>query len=283
MKQRFLSILESRLANRRYTLIAACLVLVVALIIPTSAYAILGLGDIVFDPSNYAEAVAELDQDIQIVSQAIQTYNLLKSELAIITNRPWQTLATTLATIQIADLGDEPSAAAQAIAQAVNGIQDARAAWSHANMSLSRDTLNNALANILNNTSAPAHANAIEMTDAFATDALRTLGLYRNNQTLLNTAIQNLETAQQSTDPADNTPAAQQNITNGILLQLLKLQQSAASLDAVVTEQLAAANSWQRNTAADNLTMLSNAIQSRNAAPADYAHTAQTLTEYLIH
>jgi len=50
-----------------------------------------------------------------------------------------------------------------------------------------------------------------------------------------------------------------------------------------VTEQLAAANSWQRNTAADNLTMLSNAIQSRNTAPADYAHTAQTLTDYLIH
>ena len=40
---------------------------------------------------------------------------------------------------------------------------------------------------------------------------------------------------------------------------------------------------WQRNTAADNLTMLSNAIQSRNTAPADYAHTAQTLTDYLIH
>lgn len=95
---------------------------------------------------------------------------------------------------------------------------------------------------------------------------------YRSNQTLLNTAIQNLEAAQQSTHSADNTPAAQQNITNGILLQLLKLQQSAASLHAVVTERLAAANSWQRNTAADNLTMLP--IQSRNTAPADYAHTA---------
>jgi type IV secretion system protein TrbJ len=280
--KRATSVIQADFASRRRTLISSCLVLAFALIVPTSAYAILGLGDIVFDPSNYAEAVAELGQDIQIVSQAIQTYNLLKSELAIITNRPWQTLATTLASIQTADLGDGPSAAAQAIAQAVNGIQDARAAWAHSNMSINMDTLNSALSSILNNTAAPAHANAIQMTDAFATDALRTLGLYRNNQTLLNIAIQNLETAQQSTDPAVNTPAAQQNITNGILLQLLKLQQSSASLHAAVTEQLAAANSWQRNTAADNLTTLSNAIQFRNAAPADYAHTAQTLTDYLI-
>jgi hypothetical protein len=283
MKQRFASILNASFATQRRALISASLVFVLALLLPTSTYAIFGLGDIVYDPTNYAEAVQELDQDIQIVSQAIQTYNLLKSELAIITNRPWQTLATTLASIQASDLGDAPSVAAQAIAQAVNGIQDARAAWSHANLSLNMDTLNNALSSILSNTAAPAHANAIEMTDAFATDALRTIGLYRNNQTLLNTAIQNLETAQQSTDPADNTPAAQQNITNGILLQLLKLQQSAASLHAVVTEQLAAANSWQRNTAADNLSMLSSSIQSRNTAPADYAHTAQTLTDYLIH
>jgi len=144
-------------------------VLVLALLLPTSAYAIFGLGDIVFDPSNYAEAVAQLGQDIQIVSQAVQTYNLLKSELAIITSRPWQTLATTLASIQVADLGDEPSAAAQAIAQAVNGTQDARTAWSHANLSINMDTLNNALGSILSNTAAPAHANAIEMTDAFAT------------------------------------------------------------------------------------------------------------------
>lgn len=112
MKRRGASILNASFATRRRALTSASLVLVLALLLPTSAYAIFGLGDIVYDPTNYAEAVQQLDQDIQIVSQVIQTYNLLKSELAIITNRPWQTLATTLASIQIADLGDAPSAAA---------------------------------------------------------------------------------------------------------------------------------------------------------------------------
>jgi hypothetical protein len=120
------------------------------------------------------------------------------------------------------------------------------------------------------------------MTDAFATDALHTIGTFRDNEPMLTTALANLQTAQESTDPADNTPVAQQNISNGILLQLLKLQLSTASLHAVISEQLAAANSWQRNTAAEAITMESTAINSRNSAPADYSNTAATLTDYLI-
>ena len=66
------------------------------------------------------------------------------------------------------------------------------------------------------------------------------------------------------------------------LLQLLKLQLSTASLHAVAAEQLATANSWQRNTAAEAITIVSNAIQSRTSAPADYSNTSATLTDYLI-
>ena len=250
--------------------------------IPTCAYAIFGIGDIVYDPSNFAEAVEEVAQDIQLVRQAIQTYDLLKSELQMISSRPWQTLATALDSINIQDLGPGASAAAQAIATAVNGVSDARAAWSNATLSMPIDVVNAALSSALNNTSAPAATTAVQMTDAFATDALRTIGLFRKNEPTLMTAIANLQMAQESTDPDDNTPVAQQNLTNGILLQLLKLQQSAASLHAVVTEQLAAANSWQRNTAAEAITMQSGAISFRTSAPADYANTSTTLTNYLI-
>ena len=284
MKPRFVTRLKSPFRGSRKALLSAGLILAMLVLIPTSAYAIFGFADIVFDPSNFAEAVEQVSQDIQIVTQEIETYNLLKSELRMIASRPWQTTATDLASIAVEDLGDQSSSAAQNIARAINGIEDARAAWANASMHMPMDTVNNALSStILNNSSAPAHANAIQMTDAFATEAIRTLGVYRRNQPLLTSAIQQLQAAQESTDDADNTPVAQQNITNGILLQLLKLQQSATSLHAVVTEQLAAANSWQRNTAADNLTMISNAIQSRTDTPADYSHTATTVTDYLIH
>jgi hypothetical protein len=283
MKRPFLIPLQSPFRSRQNALLSTCLALALLVLIPTSAYAIFGFGDIVFDPSNFAEAVEQVSQDIQIVSQEIQTYNLLKSELRMIASRPWQTVATALDSINVEDFGDQASAASQAIAKAVNGVEDARAAWSNASMAMPLDAVNGALSSTLNHTAAPAHANAIQMTDAFATDALRTLGVYRSNQSFLTSAIQQLQTAQESTDDADNTPVAQQNITNGILLQLLKLQQSATSLHAVITEQLAVANSWQRNTAADNLTMISNAIQSRTDTPSDYSHTSATVTDYLIH
>lgn len=282
MKLPFVTRLKSPFPSKRGTLIAVCLTLSLLLVIPTCAYAIFGIGDIVYDPSNFAEAVEEVAQDIQLVRQAIQTYDLLKSELQMISSRPWQTLATALDSINIQDLGPGASAAAQAIATAVNGVSDARAAWSNATLSMPIDVVNAALSSALNNTSAPAATTAVQMTDAFATDALRTIGLFRKNEPTLMTAIANLQMAQESTDPDDNTPVAQQNLTNGILLQLLKLQQSAASLHAVVTEQLAAANSWQRNTAAEAITMQSGAISFRTSAPADYANTSTTLTNYLI-
>jgi hypothetical protein len=282
MKLPFVTRLKSPFPSKRSTLIAVCLTLSLLLVIPTCAYAIFGIGDIVYDPSNFAEAVEEVAQDIQLVRQAIQTYDLLKSELQMISSRPWQTLATALDSINIQDLGPGASAAAQAIATAVNGVSDARAAWSNATLSMPIDVVNAALSSALNNTSAPAATTAVQMTDAFATDALRTIGLFRKNEPTLMTAIANLQMAQESTDPDDNTPIAQQNLTNGILLQLLKLQQSAASLHAVVIEQLAAANSWQRNTAAEAITMQSGAISFRTSAPADYANTSTTLTNYLI-
>jgi hypothetical protein len=282
MKLPFVTRLKSPFPSKRSTLIAVCLTLSLLVVIPTCADAIFGIGDIVYDPSNFAEAVEEVAQDIQLVRQAIQTYDLLKSELQMISSRPWQTLATALDSINIQDLGPGASAAAQAIATAVNGVSDARAAWSNATLSMPIDVVNAALSSVLNNTSAPAATTAVQMTDAFATDALRTIGLFRKNEPTLMTAIANLQMAQESTDPDDNTPVAQQNLTNGILLQLLKLQQSAASLHAVVIEQLAAANSWQRNTAAEAITMQSGAISFRTSAPADYANTSTTLTNYLI-
>src|SRR6516164_8932394 len=176
MKPRFLSALKSLSICRPNALSATCLV--VLLVIPTCAYAIFGVGDIVFDPSNYAEAVAELDQDIQIVQQAIQTYNLLQSELRIISSRPWQTIATTLGSIAIQDLGPAAGPAAQAIVTAANGVSDPSAAWLNGTMAMPMNIVNPALSSVLTNTSAPAHTTAIEMTDAFATDALRTIGSF---------------------------------------------------------------------------------------------------------
>ena len=269
--------------HARNFIIVVSLTLALVCLIPRPAYAIFGFGDIVYDPSNFAEAVAQVEQDIKLVAQGLQTYDLLKSELRMIQQRPWQTLATQLGSIAVADLGPEARPEAQALATAANGISDPRSAWHTAMMTMPMDALTPALASSLANTSAPSNTASIQITDAFATDSLRTVGAWRQNQTSLNNAIAALQSAQESTGDADNTPVAQANITNGALLQLLKLQQSNASLQAVLAEQLTAANSWQRNTAAEAITIQSQSITSRMSAPADYSKTSATLTDYLIN
>src|SRR5438445_9856882 len=45
-----------------------------------SAFAIFGLGDIVFDPSNFEEAVQQLLQMEQQYAQLVQTYQMVRSQ-----------------------------------------------------------------------------------------------------------------------------------------------------------------------------------------------------------
>ena len=261
----------------RKLLVSACLAVALLAALPRPAFAIFGLGDIVYDPTNWAEAVAQFEQDVQIVQQTLQTYNLLQSELRMISQRPWQTIATTLAPVAMDDLGFGPSP----IGAAVNGLTNPHFAWTSSMMRMR--SISPAYTPALANTSVSANTAGIQMTDGFSTDALSTVGAFRQAQPALNSAIASLNQSVESTDPADNTPVAQQNLTNGVLLQLLKLQQSVASLHAVIAEQLTAQGSWQRNAAAEATNMQIQAVDSRTAAPADYTNASATLMNYLIH
>src|SRR5215469_7498002 len=85
----------------RKLIVPVGLAFVVLCAVPKPAHAIFGLGDIVYDPTNWGEAVKQLEQDIKLVEQGIQTYNLLQSELRMLQQRPWEIVATTLSNIQI--------------------------------------------------------------------------------------------------------------------------------------------------------------------------------------
>src|SRR6266581_8102664 len=49
-------------------------------ILAQPAFAIFGFGDIVFDPSNYAEAIQQLLQMEQQYAQLVQTYQTVRSQ-----------------------------------------------------------------------------------------------------------------------------------------------------------------------------------------------------------
>src|SRR6266705_253042 len=57
--------------------------LTMALVLTTlacPAFAVFGIGDIVFDPSNYAEAIQQLLQMEQQYAQLLQTYQMVRSQ-----------------------------------------------------------------------------------------------------------------------------------------------------------------------------------------------------------
>jgi type IV secretion system protein TrbJ len=272
----------------RKLIVPVGLAFVVLCVVPKPAHAIFGLGDIVYDPTNWGEAVKQLEQDIKLVEQGIQTYNLLQSELRMMQQRPWETLATALSDIQIPVSGnsdnadDDDGGEAAAVGSAANGSGDALSAWQSAMMRMQAVT--DTTSRVLDRTSPVLANNAgIKMTDGFAADAIHAVGDFRAHQPMLAVALSALQRAEQSLDPLDNTPVAQQNITNGVLMQQIKLQQSSSSLLAVIAEQLTAANAWQRNSAAEATNIQNQALNARNANPADYANAGGTLTDYLIN
>jgi hypothetical protein len=272
----------------RKLIVPAGLAFVVLCAVPKPAHAIFGLGDIVYDPTNWAEAVKQLEQDIKLVEQGIQTYNLLQSELRMLQQRPWETVATSLSDIQIPvtangdNADDDDAGEAAAVGAALNGNGDAQSAWQSAMMRM--QALADTTSRVLDRTSPVLANNAgIKMTDGFAADAIHAVGDFRAHQPMLAIALSALQGAEQSLDPLDNTPVAQQNITNGVLMQQIKLQQSATSILAVIAEQLSAANAWQRNGAAEATNIQNQALNARNANSADYANSSATLTDYLIN
>ena len=97
----------------------------------------------------------------------------------------------------------------------------------------------------------------------------------------MNSAVSSLEQRQQSLSDADNSPVAQQNITNAALLQLLRLHQSASALHAATLEQLTVANTWQRNAAVEASNTYGKAIASRQTAPPDFAGAGDTVRDFV--
>jgi len=272
----------------RKLIVPVGLAFVVLCAVPKPAHAIFGFGDIVYDPTNWGEAVKQLEQDIKLVEQSIQTYNLLQSELRMLQQRPWETLATALSDILIPVSGngdnadDDDGGEAAAVGAAANGSGDAQSAWQSAMMRMQAVT--DTTSRVLDRTSPVLADNAgIKMTDGFAADAIHAVGDFRAHQPIFALALSALQRAEQSLDPLDNTPVAQQNITNGVLMQQIKLQQSSSSLLAVIAEQLTAANAWQRNSAAEATNIQNQALNTRNVNPADYANAGGTLTDYLIN
>ncbi|PWT96945.1 MAG: hypothetical protein C5B51_32305 [Terriglobia bacterium] len=226
--------------------LTALVLFVIAFAAP--ALAILGLGDIVFDPTNFDEAVQQLVQLEQQYNQLVQTYRMVQSQYQ---QMIWMAKTVPVNMIQRYKALVTPwtmSSAANTYGTtanweaAINSGLGVSGGYSAATEPLG--TYGAGLANI------PADQldrlerdyGTVELTDGANIAAMETLGQMRANTVAVETAIQNLENDSLSSDPNMNTEIAVLNKINAAnIVGLRNTQDTNKLLVAVAEGQILAA------------------------------------------
>jgi hypothetical protein len=210
-----------------------------------SVFAIFGIGDLVFDPSNYEEAVQQLLQMEQQYAQLVQTYQMVRNQYeqmlwmarqdpvnmtvryrALVTPWRFSTATDTYGTTGGWVLG-------------ANTGQRVSSGYSQATRPL--EVYGTAFGNIPAEHLAGVKTDyaTVELTDGANMAGLQTLGELRGNAAAVETAIRNLEDDSLSSDPAMNTEIAVLNKINAAsIISLRSTQDSNKVLAALAEEQL---------------------------------------------
>jgi len=215
---------------------AIAILAVIALVFASPARAILGLGDVVFDPSNYAQAIRSFIQLQQQYAQLIQIYQQSRQQyeqmlwmaktVPVNMRARYQSVVTpwtnSSATNTYGTTGGWVTA--------INSGVDVRAGYSRAVQKL--DDYGSALTNIPSDQRDRVKTSygTVEITDGANLQALETIGRARANAPARENTLQALEEDSLSSDPAMNTEVAVLNKIQAASLIGLRNAQDANQL-----------------------------------------------------
>lgn len=212
------------------------------------ALAILGVGDIVFDPTNYGEALRQLVQLEQQYEQLVRTYHMVRSQYEHMQRMAQQVpvdrigrykaLATPWRNSSSADLYgtaagwiagiNTGAAVASGYARATERLAPYGASFSK----IPADHLSRVKTSYA----------TVELTDGSNQHAMETVGRLRANANAVERAIQGLEDDSLSPDPAMNTEIAVLNKINAsTVIHLRGVQDTNKLLVALAEAQVVAA------------------------------------------
>jgi hypothetical protein len=214
--------------------------LIAVLMTAAPAWAILGMGDIVFDPQNFEEAVQQLAQLQRQYVQLVQTCEMVRNQYnqmlwmarqvpSFRYGLPWLSWINTAATNTYGTTG--------AWVASANSGMNVTAGYSSATQPLR--AYGPALGNIPADQLDRVKINyaTIELTDGANQAALETLGRLRGNAPAVEAAIQNLETDSFSSDPDMNTEIAVLNKINAAGVINVRNTQDTNKLLAALAEE----------------------------------------------
>jgi len=210
-----------------------------------SAFAILGLGDIVFDPSNFDEAVQQLVQMEQQYAQLVQTYQMIRSQYDHMVWMAKRVPVNMAARYRAIATPWRTSSAANTYGTSggwvigINTGAGVGAGYSVATQAL--ESYGAALGNIPAGQLPRVKTNyaTVELTDGANLYGMDTIGRLRANGPAVETVIQGLENDSLSPAPDMNTEIAVLNKINAAhLITVRNTQDTNKLLVALAEEQI---------------------------------------------
>ena len=253
--------------NRRNLIIGGALLAAV-----TPSFAFLGMGDIVFDPTSYA----------QLISQATTVLNQLKMMKANVTHfslkNVWATTEMRLKNTNVRNLFGETNG--MSIALSTNSPAASVQAWNTANIPVRSSTTTYLQGQTAGNGTQLAQLAMIEASDSISPDCLTAIGQYRAARTMNATANDTLTQQQLDTSTNTNSEVEQLNLLNAAEAQKMTEMRTQGVLQACEASQLTIANMQPRNAAAEDLNMWATVKQEQAANPT-FAGNGSDTNNYL--
>jgi hypothetical protein len=247
------------------------------LLTASPAFALLGF-DIVYDPTEVAQTINNLNQAIQIALNTKQTLATMQANLKNFSFKHlWQTEKATILTDTIHNTYGETAGWNSALN--TNSPGAASTAWNMANLQLAPG---NYMTGQTPGSSADLTSLAmVEAFDSSSPNCMNAVGQYRSLEAT-NTAAQNaLETDQLDGSAATNTEIEQLNLLNASDAQRMHETQAQGQLQACLVEQTTIANMAQRNAAVLAINDGAVAEQEKATNNTNFANESTTWQTYL--
>jgi hypothetical protein len=254
--------------HRKWLLGAGAAVLLTA----TPAFALFGIGDIVFDPTSYASLVSQLTT---LQSQ----YNMLKTNITHFSAKQlWQTELHALENVNVASMFGET--AGIKIALNTNNPGASLTGWQTATVPMSSNT-STYLAGQQLGSSRMSQLAMIETSDAISPDCLTAVGQYRSGRTTNLTPNSSLMSSQFDNTDATNAEVQQLNLLNAAEGQKMAEMQSQGSLQVCLAGQMTVANMERRNAASEDINTAAFVQQQRTINDTSAANEGSTWDTYI--
>jgi hypothetical protein len=257
----------TRLPRKRVALAVAFLLLVT-----TPCFALLGVGDIVFDPTSYASLVSQ-------VTTIEAQYNMLKNNIEHFSaKQQWQAVLQKLENVNVANLFGET--AGMSIALSTNSPTASLTAWKASTVTVNTSA-NSYLAGHTLGSSRMSQLAMIETSDAVSPDCLTAVGQYRSARATNAPAAGSLVSSQFDGTSSTNSEVQQLNLLNAAEAHKLAEMQSQGTIQTCLAEQMTVGNMERRNAAAADLNTAVLVQQQRSTNDTSAANEGSTWTTYL--